>query len=68
MDSALFRSISCATLYGSYNGRKGQVTTRTIWHCPEEYPSFFYGTLTIGCAATSPEDGALAINIARETT
>lgn len=30
--------------------------------------AFFYGTLTIECATTSPEDGALAINIARETT
>jgi hypothetical protein len=25
-------------------------------------------TLTSGCTATSPEDGLLAINIARETT
>jgi len=28
---------------------------------------FLKCTLTRGCAATSPEDGALATNIARET-
>lgn len=68
MDSARFRSISCAKLYVSYNGTKDKLLLGPFGIVLRSIQAFFYGTLTIECATTSPEDGALAINIARETT